>query len=919
MVGKTIEWDKYSLKIDGQRIFLLAGEFHYWRIPDRDRWHDVLKMYKIAGLNSVRIYFHWGYHNPAENKFYFSNNGDVDYLLKICEDLGLFVFIAAGPYICAETNAGGYPGWLLAKRDVRIKHAKTMDFIEYDSKYMEFCKNWYKNFISNIINHQITENPNGCIIAFQIENEYFEEKHAIRRYMEELIKYAKDFGISVPTFHNDAMELGAWNGLVDLYGFDKYPIWAGKYLKEGQIPKWRLGKFSKKIDNLEKKVRSFGGSAAETPIFIPELQGGWFNHWGIPYGYDELYDFYGPTFQKMLQHSLVGQGSTMMILYMFYGGTTWGALPSPVVYTSYDYSACIREFGYQSERLKQTRLFYLFVQSFNDSLISTDLIENPTLSCNEKDIFYRQRRSSDGTDFYFFRNFSKKGLENFTITISPDIQIPKVNLHKLDLRDSYIAIGNHLLEGFIIFFCSLNIILKGKYAGGFLIVINNNGGELILKGTEYNIKGDIESYVDDNITRFFFQKEGFGCIINPEGKKLYTICLSKENTLTLNADFTESDIKLAWGAYSLFFTKENILEIETIGTQSVGLLTTKSNINGFEDISDSIIPGLKKGNFGEKMKAPEISLEKWYKNQTDWGNLTSLEIWKEINFDTERDPIDHHFTSGHILYKCEFFVSNEEFLNFKINTRHKSAIWFNNQFIGGQETYSLNAGKPGATDGDDPPLLGAENYDISKSIKKGKNLFFILTENLGHNKNFYVSDDARNPRGILSAEYSKKPEHEKWYIAGIDVTKLEQPYNTSGLPGEKYLYHLGKGDQWNEIDGQPSISPEDQIIWYKTQFNWKIAGNKRIPLRIHLEGNHNVNIFLNGIYIGRYWGSYGPQHNFYIMDKLLKEENNLVLACWTTENDDFSISIEPYRIKIDSGNINENGIEFATLKHIINL
>jgi len=919
LTGKTIGWDKYSLKIDGKRVFFLAGEFHYWRIPDRQRWRDILKMYKIAGLNSVRIYFHWGYHNTAEEKYYFSDNRDVDYLLELCEEIGLYVFIAAGPYICAETNAGGYPGWLLAKRDVRIKHAKTMDLIEYDPKYMEFCKDWYKNFIPNITNHQITENPDGCIIAFQIENEYLEEKHAIRKYMEELIQYAREFGISVPTFHNDALELGAWNGLVDLYGFDKYPIWAAKYLKEGKIPEWRLGKFSKKIDSLEKKVRSFGGSAAESPIFIPELQGGWFNHWGIPYGYDELYDFYGPTFQKMIQHSLAGQGSTMMILYMFYGGTTWGALPSPVVYTSYDYSACIREFGYQSERLKQTRLFYLFVQSFSDSLVSTDLIENPTLSYNEKGIFYRQRRSSDGTDFYFFRNFSKEGVENFNLNISPDIQIPKDNFQKLDLHDSYIAIGNHLLDGFLIFFCSLNIILKGRHAGDTLIVVINNGGELILKGTEYNIEGDINSCVDDEFTRYTFHKEGFGSIINPEGKKLYIICLSKENALTLNADFTESDFKLAWGAYSLFFTKENILEIETIGTQRVELLTSKSNVSGFEDVSNSIIPGLKNGNFGEKITVPEISLVKWHKNQADWGNLASSDVWKEINFDTERDPIDHHFTSGHVLYKCEFFVSNEDSLNLKINTRHKSAFWLNGKFIGGQETYSLKAGHPGATDGDDPPLLGAENYDISKSIKKGKNLLYVITENLGHNKNFYVSDDARNPRGILSAEFSKKPEAEKWYISGINVTKLEQPYNTAGLPGEKYSYQLGEGDNWIEIQGQPTISQEDQIIWYKTKFNLQIDENKRIPLRIHLEGKHNVNIFLNSTYIGRYWGSFGPQHDFYLMDKLLKKDNVLILACWTNNKDDFLVSIKPYRIKIDSGNIDEMGTEFATLKHEIKL
>ena len=106
---------------------------------------------------------------------------------------------------------------------------------------------------------------------------------------------------------------------------------------------------------------------------------------------------------------------------------------------------------------------------------------------------------------------------------------------------------------------------------------------------------------------------------------------------------------------------------------------------------------------------------------------------------------------------------------------------------------------------------------------------------------------------------------------------------------------------------------------FKIENVCQILDNKRIPLRIHLEGKHNVNIFLNGLYIGRYWGDFGPQDDFYIMDKLLKEDNLLVVACWTTKEDDFKISIKPYKIKLDSGNNDENGHDFATIKHEIKL
>ncbi|MHA2429787.1 MAG: glycoside hydrolase family 35 protein [Promethearchaeota archaeon] len=918
-----ITWDKYSLKINEKRIFLLGGEFHYWRLPDRERWKDILKMYKIAGLNSVRIYFHWGYHNPKEGKYYFEGNRDVKYLLELCQELGLFVFIAQGPYICAETTAGGYPCWLLGRRNIRIKHLEDNSKSVYDPNYMKYCKQWYENLITLIKKHQITVNPQGKVIAFQIENEYSEHETTLRRYIQDLISYAEEFGITVPNFHNDVEELGSWNGLVDLYGFDKYPIWADKTPESLPLTNWRFVSFRKKVDRLEEKVRSFRGTAANSPLFIPELQGGWYNHWGIIYGYDALYDFYGETYQKILLQSLAAQGATMIVLYMFYGGTTWGSLPNSEVYTSYDYSASIREYGFQSNRLRQLRLFSLFIQSFNDSFVETDLVEPPEISCNEKNIFNRQRLGNDDTNFYFFRNFNKSNTEEYHMVLSDKMRIPKEKNQYLRSRDSFIAIGNHQMGVFYIKFCSLNIILKGTYADGHLIVLINNGGELLLDGTDFEISGEIKAFFEENFTRISFETEGSGLIINTNENKLYILCLSEEMALTLNADLNGSNLRLAWGAYSLFFSKNNNIEAEILESQTVWILDSSNTAEGFEKVEDSIIPGLMKKRYSPKIELPELSFGTWYELKTNWANQDNSNIWKEINLEIDKDPIDHNYGCGHVLYKCEFHTSNCQNFTVKINSRHKTAVWLNNQFIGGHNTYSINSMQPGAIIGIDPSDKGGEIYDLTKYIKIGRNVLFILTENLGQNKNFFekffIVNDLRNPRGILSLEFSRPLTSESWYISGIDVTKLKQPYDTAGLPGEKLGFQDGEGKEWTEINHQPTVTPNDQIIWYRTIFNWKIDEKVRIPLRLHIEGKHNVHIFLNGLYIGNYWGAYGPQHDFYIMDNLLKKENMLALACWTTENDDLKISIKPYKIKTDSGNIDEEGIVFATQKHTIKL
>ncbi|MFW9773188.1 MAG: beta-galactosidase [Candidatus Thorarchaeota archaeon] len=914
-----IIWDKYSLKIDGKRVFLIGGEFHYWRCPDRDRWQDILTMYKNAGLNCIRIYFHWGYHNPNEYKFYFTDNRDIDYLLTLCEQLGLYVFVAPGPYICAETNAGGFPGWLLAKRNVLIRNLKRTYKSKYDPKYMEYCKKWYEEFIPTISKHQITNNPKGCVLAFQVENEYDKKIlifKGLKSYIVELIAIARKLGITVPIFHNDRKEEGSWEDIVDLYGFDKYVIFAPKFRKTITNTGWSTKKFKKKVDKLENIVRSSGENAAKSPIFIPELQGGWFNHWGIEYGFDELYNYYGHTYQKMLEQSMVAQGSTMMLLYMFYGGTSWGSIPDLDVYTSYDYSACIREYGYQSNRFRHLRLFSLFIKSFYNSLVSTDLVNIPSLECSENNIFHLERISLDGTRFFFFRNFNKNENTKFKVRIVENFEIPYKWFHKLDSRDSFIAFGNHRLGNFSVMFCSLPIIVKGKYHDGWLIIAYQNGGELILRGTNFKVQGNCETHKQGGITRFIFPNEGYSWIINKDNQNLYIIILSLQEALTINANLSNNNFQVAWGAYSIFF-ENNVLNIEILGTQTVYLLTMNSNASEFKRVENCLIPGLKKRTFAPRLDITTIELNKWDYIKTNWSS--NPEIWKKIDFKKEKDPIDHQFTCGHILYKCEFEISRVKKLNLKLNIRNKCAIWLNDTFIGGHNTYSIIYLLPGAKNGPDPTFLGKKTYKLKKALKSGKNVLYILTENLGHSRNPHLVSDVRNPRGIISAKFSNRISRKKWSITGINVTKLEQAYNTAGLPGEKYGYHLGESEDWTELKGTPSISPKDQIVWFKTTFRWSINENTRLPLRIHLEGKHNVHLFVNGLYIGKYWGEYGPQQDFYIMDKLLRQKNILVLACWTTTDEKFSISIKPYYIKTDSGNIDENGRVFATEKYRIKL
>ena len=64
-------------------------------------------------------------------------------------------------------------------------------------------------------------------------------------------------------------------------------------------------------------------------MFIPELQGGWFNHYQLEHTYDMIYEFYGDQYTKLVVDSCLAQGVSILSLYMAYGGTNWGTIGDP--------------------------------------------------------------------------------------------------------------------------------------------------------------------------------------------------------------------------------------------------------------------------------------------------------------------------------------------------------------------------------------------------------------------------------------------------------------------------------------------------------------------------------------------------------------------------------------------------------------
>jgi len=222
----TVTWDHYSLMVNGERVFIQAGEFHYPRLPVPELWRDVLEKFKANGLNAVNVYFFWSYHSARRGEFDFVTSGkDVQRLLDTAKEVGLYVIARPGPYVNGETNAGGFALW---GSDGSMGSLRTSD-----ETYHQAWLPWINEMGSILAKNQITNG--GPVILDQIENELQETTHSPNNtlvlYMEQIERASRDAGIVVPLISNEKGQRSqSWStdyedvgGAVDIYGLDSYP------------------------------------------------------------------------------------------------------------------------------------------------------------------------------------------------------------------------------------------------------------------------------------------------------------------------------------------------------------------------------------------------------------------------------------------------------------------------------------------------------------------------------------------------------------------------------------------------------------------------------------------------------------------------------------------------------------------------
>ncbi|XP_037534034.1 beta-galactosidase-1-like protein 2 [Nematolebias whitei] len=303
--------DSSQFTLEGKPFRILGGSIHYFRVP-RAYWEDRLLKLKACGLNTVTTYVPWNLHEPERGVFDFQDELDLEAYLRVAANLGLWVILRPGPYICAEWDLGGLPSWLLQDQNMKLRTTYP--------GFTDAVSSYFDELLKRVAPLQYSHG--GPIIAVQVENEYG--------------VYATD-DMYVPFIKESLLSRGITELL--LTSDDK------KGLQVRGVTGVLVAINFQKLDS--KAIQYLDGIQPQKPKLVMEYWSGWFDLWG------ELHHVYNAEDMSQVVTEILRLDMSIN-LYMFHGGTNFGFMngalafglpvPKPMV-TSYDYDAPLSEAG----------------------------------------------------------------------------------------------------------------------------------------------------------------------------------------------------------------------------------------------------------------------------------------------------------------------------------------------------------------------------------------------------------------------------------------------------------------------------------------------------------------------------------------------------------------------------------------------
>jgi beta-galactosidase GanA len=944
---KKVSWDEHSLMVDGKRIVVWSGEVHPFRLPNPSLWRDVMQKMKAIGFNGVAFYFDWGYHSPAPGVYDFSNVRNVERALEIAEEEGMYIIARTGPYVNAELTGGGYPGWMFRNK----AEARTDD-----PAYLSAVDEWMTQINAIIARHQITTGG-GNVIAYQLENELgkVEPKHV--RQMEHLAKKARADGITVPTFHNAAGRLPDWTpkqssapwanpGPTDLYAFDGYPGGTCNVHADpsgpNKAPDWGIyGKNMPKIGAL---------ASPKTPGFAAELGGGWFDYWGSNGTYNCTSERQGKGYQRVFYGTNLINRITIHNVYMTFGGTSWGWLGGPVVYTSYDYGAAISEDRGLRPKAYALKQQGMFVQAAEQALAQMD--KGPEIkTSSDKAKVYHNTNPALGTHVLFAVHSPSDRTtdDSFTFGLTTKDGSYTVPL-RLNGQDAKMLLAAYAMERQHLVYSTSEIQTHFRNGERDIALLHGRDGEqgetLLRYASEPKVEvlsGKVSSRFDAKTgdLKLTYVHDGLARVRISGGNRAPLLLLVADETTSFN-----------------FWTQKTaagqVLQLTPALVRSASIQGGKLELTG-DTSKDSPFeiwgPSLSTATFnGERLaltaqpdgsfranpvkgpaavKLPDLASLGWTRRmdspeaQSNFDDSSWIQADKRASaaqtwtIPERGQPTlamsDYGFHHGDVWYRGKVDITDPKTKQLELLYGAGGAgmiqVWVDGKFVGQHE---LDAGRSF------PETTDSVKFSLGDKLAPGRHLIAVMVRNNSHNWNLMADDYHREARGLIAASLTSRGGARfavpiQWRIQGRQggealVDAARGPMNNGGLYGEREGWSLaalpGKAATGWTAAKTTDAPPAPGTYWLRTSVKLDLPKGHDIQLglafgdatRPRSDRENRALIFVNGWNMGQFIAHIGPQRTFIIPPGILNPNGENTLALAVTTDGKPENALEPIKL-----------------------
>ncbi|KIK71458.1 glycoside hydrolase family 35 protein [Collybiopsis luxurians FD-317 M1] len=940
-----VSFDNFSLSLQGQRIFLHSGEFHTYRLPVPDLWIDILEKVKAAGINGVSVYTLMAAINPSRGVVDFNDWRALQPLYDAAKEAGIWITLRPGPYINAESTAGGIAHWITTEIAGQLRTAAP----DYTDAWMDYVL----GIINQTSPNQITEG--GPVILLQVDNEYDQAQGA--GYFAALEAVYRNSTIVIPLTYNDPGEGDNFingTGAVDLYGFDSYPQGFDCATPQNWNP-------------VVTNYHSYHESANPSqPLYIPEFQGGSFDAWGpTAPGYPQCEILTGPTFQSVFNRNLWAMNAKLTSYYMIYGGTSWGGIPFPGVYTSYDYGATISENRALTDKHPELKLQGIFLRSTPDfyktnwigdsssgltaggvtnSAAFVSFIQNPDSRAGFWIVRHSDSTSTATTTFKL----------NVTVASGQKLQIPLVaSAITLTGRESKVLLTDYALgTGSSLLYSTAQVFFSGVINNKHIVFLYGpsaqqhefalpisgtpsvhsssitvtSGSRVGLSGNEtvftvasgfsglatiFESSTQLVLFADTNTAKTFFSPvipAASGDFVNYWGIGTNESVLVGGPYLVRSASISGSvlalkgDLNVTAGASNTQLTVIAPSSVTSVTWNGARVPISASATSS--SIRTGTIPA---STTAKNIRVPVLS--GWKFNNSLPEILSSFDdsSWAVANHTTTNIPFPMNYGDGRITYGCDYgFCENivlwrghfigtgaETSVNLSINggEAFAASVWLNDVFLTTSFGNSTNDENSIAeTDQKIPFPAGA--------LRTGQdNVITVVQDNMGLDESGSSTNDPKSPRGIRGYHLNNG-NFTEWKVQGKVggytgyLDKVRGVLNEGGLFGERQGWHLPGFDtsSWvsrNLSQGLPNSAAG--VGFFVTTFDLDIPEGFDVLVSFTFEEAlgqpYRVYLFVNGWMMGKRVGNLGPQFKFPVHEGILdfSGTNTVAVALWAME------------------------------------